>query len=84
MITEFCSRLGDAGLDAVATALESYADGDAVDIGSAEAVIEEVSVCLLEAKKVLRRLKAGTLTRAEARKMVVTEDDILDTRRDDP
>ncbi len=70
-----CLRLGEASLDAVALAIENYAEGDPPDVGSVEAALEEMSELLVEAQEVISRLKAGTLTREEARTMIVTEAD---------
>jgi hypothetical protein len=70
-----CLRLGEASLDAVALAIENFAEGDPPDVGSAEAALDEVAELLVEAQEVISRLKADTLTREEAQAMIVTEAD---------
>lgn len=81
MTEPLCLRLGEANLDAVALAIENYAEGDPPDVEDAKAAMVEVSELLLEGQEVISRLEAGKLTRAEARTMIVTEA-IPDTRRD--
>jgi len=66
----FCARLG-LSLDSVAVAIESFADGEPADIGSATEAIEEMFELLLKSQEVILRMKAGTLTQAEARAMCV-------------
>ncbi len=75
MTEPLCLRLGEASLDAVALAIENYAEGDPPDVGSAVEALNEVAELLVEAQEVISRLKAGTLTREEARPMIVTETD---------
>lgn len=74
MTEPICLRLGMADFDAVAVAIEDYAEGDPPYVIDAEVALIEMSELLVEAQEVISRLKSGALTRDEARSMIVTEE----------
>lgn len=72
--TKLCYRLGDATLDAVALAIENYAEGEPFDEKAAwDAILEMERLCG-EARRVVDGIQRGLITREEARQFIVEEE----------
>lgn len=72
---KLCYRLGDASLDAVALAIEDFADGgeDFSEAEAWEAILRMERLCG-EARRVVDGIQRGIISREEARKFIVEED----------